>query len=207
MNDSTQHLSPIPQLPMHDWPEVRSATGALWRSIAMAFRRHGVPAPKVLDRSIPATKVWRAPNLLLAQTCSLPYVRHLRDAFRVLRTMAYVLPGCGVGHYHSVLITRRTAAISELAACRSVRVAINAQDSYSGCLALDRQIATFCKGPFFRERIHTDSHRNSIPAVARGIANVAAIDCVVWALVRMYEPAAERVRVIGTTDSSGPGCL
>lgn len=201
MNHSTQDLSPIAQLPMYDWPEVRSATNTLWRSIAMAFARHRVAAPKVLDRSIPVAKVWRSPNLLLAQTCGLPYVRHLRDTVRVLGAMAYDLPGCRAGDYHSVLVVHQAAGISELKACRGVRVAINSEDSYSGCLALDRQIAAFCEGPFFGERIPTGSHRQSIRAVARGIADLAAIDCVTWALACKHEPATERVRVIGTTNS------
>ena len=167
----------------------------------MAFVRHGVPVPKTLDRSIPVAKVWRSPNLLLAQTCGLPYVRHLRDTVRVLGVMAYDLPGCRAGDYHSVLIVHQAAAISELKACRGVRVAINSEDSYSGCLALDRQIATFCEGSFFGERIPTGSHRESIRAVSRGIADLAAIDCVAWALARKHEPATERVRVMGTTNS------
>ena len=167
----------------------------------MAFARHRFAAPKVLDRSIPVAKVWRAPNLLLAQTCGLPYVRHLRDTVRVLGAMAYDLPGCRAGDYHSVLVVHQAAGISELKACRGVRVAINSEDSYSGRLALDRQIAAFCEGLFFGERIPTGSHRQSIRAVARGIADLAAIDCVTWALACKHEPATERVRVIGTTNS------
>ena len=167
----------------------------------MAFARHGIPMPKTLNRSIPAEKVWHSPNLLLTQTCGLPYVRYLRDTVRVLGAMAYDLPGCRVGDYHSVLVVHHASAISELNACRGVRVAINSDDSYSGCLALDRQIATFREGSFFKERILTGSHRESIRAVAQGIADVAAIDCVAWALARKHEPETERVRVVGTTNS------
>lgn len=201
MNQSSYDLSPIAQLPMYDWPEVRSATNELWQSIAMAFARHGVPVPTCLDRSIPVEKVWRSPNLLLAQTCGLPYVRYLRDTVRILGVMAYDLSGCRTGGYHSVLVVHRAAAISELKACRGVRVAINSDDSYSGCLALDRGVATFFEGTFFGERISTGSHRESIRAVARGSADLAAIDCVSWALALKHEPATEMVRVMGTTNS------
>ena len=201
MNQSSYDLNPIAQLPMYDWPEVRSATNKLWQSIAMAFTRYGVPVPTALDRSIPVEKVWRSPNLLLAQTCGLPYVRYLRDTVRILGVMAYDLSGCRTGEYHSVLVVNQATAISELKACRGVRVAINSDDSYSGCLALDRAVATFFEGIFFGERIPTGSHRESIRAVARGIADLAAIDCVAWALALKHEPATERVRVMGTTNS------
>ena len=51
----------------------------------------------------------------------------------------------------------------------------------------------------FSDRVLSGGHRNSIIAVASDEADVAAIDCRSWALARRFEPAAERLIVVGWT--------
>ena len=52
-------------------------------------------------------------------------------------------------------------------------------------------------GGFFGAVRFTGSHRGSIRAVAGGKADIAAIDCVAWALALRHEPAAGDLKVIG----------
>ena len=70
----------------------------------------------------------------------------------------------------------------------------------SGIIALTRDLAAMGENlDIFSERIESGGHRNSIVAVAEGMADVAAIDCRSWALARRFEFAAKAVRVVGWT--------
>ena len=78
--------------------------------------------------------------------------------------------------------------------------AINSDDSYSGYGALLATVNSFVeKGKFFEKTIICGSHRQSMKAIANEQADVAAIDEVVWNLGFDYEPAVDRLRVIGKT--------
>lgn len=192
----------IAQLSMYDWPELRPITDQLWRAIALACRHRKILAPPALDRSIKEEEAWLSPNLLLGQTCGLPYVLRLRNRVRLLGVMTYDVPGCEGGQYHSVLIIRSNSMRTDLADFRGACVAINAWDSYSGCLALYRQITGIANADNCLGRIIlTGSHRASIRAVAEGVADLASIDCIAWGLALQHERAAKRVRVISKTDS------
>ena len=83
---------------------------------------------------------------------------------------------------------------------RGARLAFNSPDSMSGILALTRDLEAAGEGlDLFAEQIETGAHRASVVAVAEGRADVAAIDCRTWDLVRRFEPAAQALRVVGWT--------
>ena len=59
----------IAGLPMYDLPELVSATDTWWRGLARAFASAGVPeVPGALTREMDLDSLWRAPDLLFAQT-------------------------------------------------------------------------------------------------------------------------------------------
>jgi ABC-type phosphate/phosphonate transport system substrate-binding protein len=69
--------------------------------------------------------------------------------------------------------------------------AINSRHSHSGMNALRALIAPLCRdGCFFAKVRVSGAHSASIKMVARGAADVAAIDCVVHALLGRHRPAA-----------------
>ncbi|MGB3500975.1 MAG: PhnD/SsuA/transferrin family substrate-binding protein [Mesorhizobium sp.] len=83
---------------------------------------------------------------------------------------------------------------------RNARFAYNGPDSMSGLIGLSRDLAAAGESlDIFSERIQTGGHRLSIQAVAQGIADVAAIDCMSWHLAQQYEPAARDLCVVGWT--------
>ena len=192
--------APLAQLPMYDWPEIATATDALWGAIRDAFNQRDIRAPTTLDRSLPREQVWLSKQLLLSQTCGLPLVQTLGKRVKVLGSFAYedIAPA---GAYHSVIIARADNG-KDLASLRSKRVAINGADSYSGCLALKCAVAPFTPGDgFFSEVLVTGSHRESIRAVANGSADTAAIDCVNWQLAKHHDAAAKALDIIAHTPS------
>ncbi|MBT5981350.1 MAG: PhnD/SsuA/transferrin family substrate-binding protein [Acidiferrobacteraceae bacterium] len=197
--DSATPLA-LSQLPMYDWPEIATATNALWGAIRDAFNQRDIRAPTTLDRSLSREQVWLSKQLLLSQSCGLPLVQTLGKRVKVLGSFAYqgIAPA---GEYHSVIIARADNG-KNLASLQGKRVAINGADSYSGCLALKCAVAPFTPGDgFFSEVLITGSHRESIRAVANGSADTAAIDCVNWQLARRHDAAAMSVDIIAHTPS------
>jgi len=190
----------IAQLPMYDWPEVRAATDVLWAEIRTALQKRGIASPDTLDRNETTETVWLSPRLLLSQTCGLPLVQDLRDQVTVLGRFTYQNLSA-TGDYHSVIIVRRSESIDHPAALRGQRAAINHEDSYSGCLTLKRWVGRLAgEIAFFTSVIATGSHRDSVCAVANGLADTAAIDHVSWCLAKRVEPAAQCLSVVAKTD-------
>ncbi|MFN3646541.1 MAG: hypothetical protein ACK4S2_08505, partial [Gemmobacter sp.] len=61
-------------LPMYDRPEVQAANDRLWAGIRDRLRAAGLAAPETLVRGRwPLWDHWTAPDLVLSQTCGLPY--------------------------------------------------------------------------------------------------------------------------------------
>ncbi len=190
----------IAQLPMYDWPEVRAATDALWVTIHTALQKRGIESPDTLDREEATETTWLSPRLLLSQTCGLPLVQDLRDQVTVLGRLTYQ-DLSATGDYHSVIVVRRSESIDDPKALRGHRAATNHEDSYSGCLALKRWAGRLdAENAFFTSVIATGSHRDSVCAVANGLADTAAIDYVSWCLAKRVEPTTQTLKVVARTD-------
>ncbi len=199
-------MAPVASLPMYDHPAVRWATDAWWSAMAGALAGRGVAAPPALDRRADYPSVWRAPGLILSQTCGYPYATSLRGQVRLVATPAYRAEGCDGARYCSMLVVRAGDPAPDLAGLRGRRVAVNAGDSQSGHNALRAAVAPLARdGRFFGDCLVTGSHGASVDAVAAGAADLCAVDCVTWALLGRHEP--ERVaglRVLGRT-ATAPG--
>ena len=196
----SQNTTGLVQLPMYDWIETRLATNALWSCIHDALKRQGIASPETLDRDQTPEFGWLSPQLLLSQTCGLPLIRELRGRVAVLGCFSWQGQPAS-GEYHSVIIARDTLAIQKLSAPRGQRVAINHASSYSGCLALKRWVSLMAKpAAVFSKVITTGSHRESVRAVTTGLADIAAIDCISWALARRFDSTAQSLKVVARTD-------
>jgi ABC-type phosphate/phosphonate transport system substrate-binding protein len=182
---------------MYDLPEVRWATDAVWSAVAERLSAAGVRTPPALSRGPAVHQLWTDPALLLSQTCGNPYVRTYRDRLRLVATLRYAAPGCDGPHYSSVLVVRADAPGDGLADFCGAVCAVNSWDSLSGWVAL---AAALPEPQFFRAALVTGAHADSVAAVAAGEADIAAIDCVTYALLQRHRPAATAgLRVIGRT--------
>ena len=188
---------------MYDFPEVRRATDALWGGIA---RR--LPGPPVgLTRREDLLAVWTDPDLLLAQTCGYPLVTTLKGRVALVATPRYTAEGCEGAWYRSAIVVRADDAAQGVADLRGRRCAVNGLDSNSGMNLLRGAVSAFVEGGemFFGATVLTGAHAASLRAVAQGEADVAAIDCVTWALLGRVRPAAVAgLRVLGWSAAS-PG--
>ena len=188
-------------------PPVAEATRRLWHFLHDLLRAEGLGGvPETLDETIRYDEAWLHPDLLLAQTCGYPYVRHLRGRVRLVATPAYGLAGCDGPLKCSFIVVRRDNPATTLAAIRGSRAAINEPGSNSGVNLFRAAIAPLARGGrFFEEVVETGGHGASLDAVASGRADVAAIDCVTYGNMLHFDPdRLANIKVLAETAKS-PG--
>jgi len=178
-------------LPWYDLPEMHRDTDALWEALAAAFRRAGcAEVPPALDRTVPHGTDHHG-GCFFTQTCGYPLLTTAREHFAVLGAPCYAVPGaCGPLH-RSFVVVRDDAAARAPEELRGASFAINEIDSNSGMNLPRLLFAPLAReGRFFGSTVVTGSHARSAEAVSAGDADAAAIDCVTFALLRRYRPAA-----------------
>lgn len=194
-------------LPMYNvTPELALAWQTLLGAVIDGLRRHGWSDPmRVVAPPHDLMALWRAPDLLLSQTCGYPLVTELEHDVRVLATPAFALPGCEGADYCSLILVPQHGARS-LEELRGTVAVINQWHSHSGMNALRHTIAPLARdGRFFSRVVESGSHLASIVAVQQGHAAVAAIDCASYGLVARDAPASlAGVRVLQAT-AAAPG--
>ena len=194
----------IAALPMYDFPWVRAATDRLWATIRDALRAQGVGAPEALTRDGDLHEIWADSGLLLGQTCGYPYWTGLRRQAEILATPIYGFAGCEGANHRSFLIARRDDARAELGEFRGVRAAVNSFDSNSGMNLFRASVAPLANGkPFFADVVETGGHARSLAAIVEERADIAAIDCVTFALLaRGASRLVAATKIVGETQSS-----
>ena len=181
----------IASLPWYDLEEVRPATDALWAALARHLRAQGIEGvPAALDRETPYQAQWRSGRLLLSQACGydvrIAYAGHLQ----LVATPCYHVEGAGDCMYSSLVVVREDSPYRELADLRGARCLINTGTSHSGMNILRAMVAPLHEeGRFFASVQVSGAHRTSLARISRGRADVAAIDCVTYALVERHTPS------------------
>ena len=197
----------IAVLAMYDWPGIRAETDAFWGEVARRLAKAGIEAPAALSRPGDVRTPWRDPELLIGQTCGMPFVCGDCGSARVIARGDYGLPEAQEGCYRSVIVVRAEDAGGQgreaVLAQAGRRAAVNEWRSYSGHIALRAHLADLRDGaaePFFGAAVLSGAHIYSARMVARGEADVASLDGVAWAMLKAQEPeTAGRLAVIGAT--------
>ncbi|MCG7627352.1 PhnD/SsuA/transferrin family substrate-binding protein [Epibacterium sp. MM17-32] len=172
----------IALLPMYDRPELQPANDAFWQAIRAELGR----GPEHLSRDLDLWQAWRAPDLLLAQTCGLPYRARLYGDVELVGTPDYGLPGCPEGHYNSVVVAPADRKGARLAEFAGSRFAYNDPVSQSGWAAAMMRMRSEDILP--GELVETGSHQASAVAVAEGRADFATLDALTYQMLCDYEP-------------------
>lgn len=182
---------------MYDRPEAQAANDRFWARVRDHLRAAGMDAPETLCRDGDLWAQWVAPDLVLSQTCGLPFRSRLHDRVTLVASPDYGLDGCAPGHYRSVLVARGDDRRDRPEDFAGASFAFNDPLSQSGWgavweFARDKGIAL---GP----RIETGAHRASALAVAQGQADWAALDAQTWRMIARWDDWATRLKVIGQT--------
>ena len=188
----------IASLGMYDMPPIRPCNDRFWRAIRARLGR----GPECLTWDRDLWTIWRAPDLVLAQTCGMPYRTALHGEVALVGTPDYGLPDCPPGHYRSVFVSRKATGDRTLADLANGVFAYNDALSQSGWAAPMHHLAARDLRP--ARLVATGSHAGSARAVATGRADLAALDALTWALLQEHDPVAAELAEIGATDPT-PG--
>ena len=187
---------------MYDMPEVSQAIDSLWQGIAHHLRREGVrDVPRQLVHDQPLGDLWSDRNLFFSQCCGYDVVHGFEDRLQVLGTPWFSAPGCSNGNYASFVVVPENSPYQDVIDMLGKSVVINGPESQSGMNALFSLVAPYSEeGKFFSDVLVSGSHVESLAALARGDADVAAVDCLTYELLRLYRPATiDGTKPIGST--------
>lgn len=179
---------------MYDMPHARGAHDRFWALIRDELRF----GPDALLRDEDIWTHWLSPDLLVSQTCGLPFRARLHDKVTLVGTPDYGLAGCPPGYYNSVLVVSAQSGADDLSHLQTPRLAYNDALSQSGWAApfahLKAHAVEFMPGP------QTGSHAASAQTVADAEADIAALDALTWTMLQRENPQlAQALKVIAHT--------
>ncbi|WP_121063937.1 phosphate/phosphite/phosphonate ABC transporter substrate-binding protein [Chachezhania antarctica] len=183
----------IAMLGMYDHPAIQGANDRYWALI----RDHLGRGPETLTRDRDFWDMWLSPDLLLGQTCGLPYRSRLHDKVTKICTPDYGLPDCPAGHYKSCFVVRKDSDVRTLKDLDGLRMVYNEDVSQSGWAGPMAHLRANGVTPASAEA--TGAHVNSMKAVAEGRADFSGIDGITWNTLLAHEPAADTLRIIDWT--------
>ena len=185
-------------LGMYDMPEIHSANDAIWSAVRSAIGA----GPAQLDRSSDFWEIWHSPDLVLGQTCGLPYRARLMGQVQKIATPDYALPGCPPGYYASAFVVREDSPFRSLTDLDGALLAFNEGMSQSGWAGPMSKLAR--QGIRPGGLLETGAHVRSLAAVAAGRADVTAADMQTIRLITQSGTMPAGLRQIGATDPT-PG--
>ena len=197
--------APTASLPMYNLTEMRQANAAFWHTLRDLLTEAGVAAlPEGLDVARPPVPDRIGDDVLFSQTCGYPLETIFRGQTVRLGTPCYDAEGCeGPTHcgFFVVPINSRARTLRDLAGGTFL---LNSRHSNSGMNLPRRTLAEIAdRGAFFARVIETGSQPGNLDKIARGEADVTAVDCVTYALWRRHRPeAGKRTTIIARTPPS-----
>ncbi len=192
----------VASMPMYDMPELRKALHSLWRGFAANARREGLgDVPGELTHGRHLDRLWRDPDLWFSQCCGYDLVNGYAGRLVPIATPRYGAPECEGCDYASVIVVDEDNKADDVLEMRGAVCVINGPDSHSGMNALRALVAPVSeRGRFFSHVKVSGTHADSLEMIKRGQAEVAAIDCVTYALLGRYRPdALAGIRKLGRT--------
>jgi len=187
----------IASLMMYLRPELAKVHGRYWALIREELTARAIQSPERLSNDAEEFDVWNAADLTLSQTCGMPYRLWLQDHVTLIGTPDFGVQGCAAGYYNSVFVVRRDDPRETITEFRDARFTYNHTFSQSGYAA--PYAHCMARGFWFAQRAQSHGHRNSAQVVARGRADIAALDAVSWRLISAHDSFAGDLRVLAQT--------
>ncbi|MGI9371383.1 MAG: phosphate/phosphite/phosphonate ABC transporter substrate-binding protein [Hyphomicrobiales bacterium] len=192
----------IANLMMYQRPELVDAHKRYWALIREQLAHIGIKSPENLSQDAEEFMVWEHPQLVLSQTCGMPYRLWLHEKVQLVGTPDFAIEGCPPGYYRSPFMVRVGVERTKPEQFADAVFAYNQTFSQSGFAAPYNHLKP--KGDWFENLLHTGAHLESARAVAEGRADICALDAVSWRLMEKYEPFAQGLRILEWTQPT-PG--
>ena len=182
----------IASLPMYWRSENAVAWQQYWHRVQANATSLGLP-PLTAPENLPISWYdhWLRADLILSQTCGLPFRTKLKGKVAYVTTPDFGLSDCAPGHYCSVALRRKGQQ-------DGWRLARNADDSQSGWAAALDYLTTQHRDAY-SQIIDTGAHAASAHAVADGQADIACVDAVTWRLIQQHDDVASALEVVAST--------
>ena len=175
----------LASFPMYERKELEVPHHELWSLIRLGMESKSLKAPHNLVTGDDGISIWTKEDLVLSQTCGLPFRTFLKGKVSYIGTPIYDLENCPLGYYRSIFIVNRNNKSIELKDFSDKKFAFNGYDSQSGYAAPYNHFLGL--NTWFSELILSGSHRNSALMVANGKADIACIDEISWKLIKRFD--------------------
>jgi len=184
-------------LPMYMRPELAEDHNLYWSLIKKHLNQYSINVSGDLQHPTDFNAFWLDKNLLLSQTCGMPYRNSLHGKVQLVGTPDFNVSGCKPGYYCSAMVVRPEDKDKPLAEFKKRVLAYNSKDSQSGYSAP----YWHCHNAgFWFDKTHcSGGHQLSALAVLDGTADIAAIDAVTWRMLCTYEPFTSNLHVLDWT--------
>lgn len=200
----------IASLMMYARPQLDAAHARFWQLIRENLVKAGIDAPEELSQTAEEFSVWKHPDLVLSQTCGMPYRTWLHDQVNLVGTPDYGLEDCPPGYYHSALVVHKDnyawrKTIEEYDKDDEggdIIFAYNQTFSQSGYAAPYWHLKQ--RNIWFKDFWQSKGHLNSARSVAEKRTDIASLDAMSWRLMQEYEDFAQDLRVLEWTEPT-PG--
>lgn len=187
----------IASLMMYARPQLAEAHERYWILIKANLADVGIDSPVELSQNDNEFLVWKHPDLVLSQTCGMPYRLWLHDQVSLVGTPDYGVEGCLAGFYKSAFVVRHDDPRDQISEFRNGVFAYNQTFSQSGYAAPYEHLKQH--GFWFEKKMQTEQHVLSARAVSEGRADIASLDAVTWRLLQQHEGFASGLRVLDWT--------
>jgi len=194
----------IASLMMYNRPEIAPAVARYWTLLRRELAARGIDAPEYLSNDAPEFDVWTAPDLVLSQTCGLPYRLWLHDRVTLIGTPDFGAPDCPPGYYNSLIVVRKDDPRETLEDFAQARFVYNQSVSQSGFGAMWNVAQE--RGFWFDDTFESGAHVTSARMIAEGEADISAIDSITWRLIERYDAFSDHLKVLETTPPTPGHC-
>src|SRR5260370_35226133 len=124
-------MSSVAFLPMYAVRGTNRHADTLWRCLRDSIRNSGIEAPEQVAHFESRLKGWLHPELILSQTCGLPYITKLCGSVALVGTPDYGVEDCPPGFYHSTRVVCAADRRTHLSEFLGSTLAVNGTDSPS----------------------------------------------------------------------------
>jgi len=187
----------IASLMMYARPELNDAHNRLWENIREQLSSNNINSPPLLSQNAEPFSVWQHPDLVLSQTCGMPYRNTLYNNVKLIGTPNYNLHECPPGYYRSAIVIHRDDSRTSFSQYKNSILAYNQSSSQSGYAAIFSHVKDY--GFWFQKGLCSGSHLKSAEAVSKGKADIAALDAMTWHLINQYEDIFNDLKVLDWT--------
>jgi ABC-type phosphate/phosphonate transport system substrate-binding protein len=164
----------------------------LWRTLLRAVIEHADLDIELIEHNEPEPidELWQRSDMAAVFMCGLPYSRAAPRPELVAAPVPSPMEFRGAPQYWSELVVRKDSVLNRIEDTFGGRIALTTPHSQSGCLAaLEYLRAARGTFPLYREVIAPQiTPVGAMRAVARGAADVAAIDSYAFCLAQTYRP-------------------